>query len=192
LTPFVIFRYFLIGTYVGCATIGIFTYWYLYFQHADGHSLIPFSRLSNWNKCETWTDFTVNSFDGLDLSTNPCLYFTVGKRKPVTLALTVLVIIEMFNAMNAISDEQSLLVMPPSKNLYLVVAIFASVAVHCMILYVPFFNDVFGISPLDSSEWILVIFFSFPVILLDELIKLCCRLFLSSTKAKEIGKNKIN
>lgn len=192
MTPFVITRYFIIGTYVGFATIGIFVYWYLFFTHADGHTLIKWSQITNWNKCETWKDFAVNSFDGLDLSTNPCRYFFEGKRKPVTLALTVLVIIEMFNALNAISDEQSLLTITPFQNLYLIVAIFASVAVHCMILYVPFFNNVFGIAPLDCSEWLLVIYFSIPVVLIDEIIKFFCRVY-SNRKAKvEFAKLKDN
>lgn len=109
--------------------------------------------------------------------TNPCDYFFAGKRKPVTLALTVLVIIEMFNAMNAISDESSLLTMPPWTNNWLILAIASSVTVHCVILYIPFFNDIFGIMPLDVSEWILVIMFSFPVVLLDEVIKFGVRTF---------------
>jgi len=187
LTSFVITRYFIIGTYVGISTIGIFAYWYLFFNHSDGHTLISWDRLSNWSKCETWTDFKVNNFSGLDLSANACKYFTEGKKKPVTLALTVLVIIEMFNAMNAISDEESIFVVHPFKNVYLCFAIFCSVAVHCMILYVPFFNDVFGILPLDMSEWGLVLLFSFPVVLIDEMIKLFCR-FASRRKVVSLEK----
>jgi len=196
LTPFVITRYFIIGTYVGCATIGIFVYWYLYFDHVDGHSLITWARITDWTHCEQWKDFAVNSFDGLDLSTHPCLYFTTGKRKPVTLALTVLVIIEMFNAMNAISDESSLLTIPPTKNWYLIIAIFGSVSVHCMILYIQFFNDVFGISPLDCREWLLVLYFSFPVVIIDEIIKFFVRIYTknntNSLAIKAIKETKTN
>ena len=35
---------------------------------------------------------------------NPCDYFTYGKAKASTLSLSVLVAIEMFNAMNALSE----------------------------------------------------------------------------------------
>lgn len=168
-------RYFIIGTYVGCATIGIFVYWYLFFQHVDGHSLISWQQLTHWSECEKWTDFKVNSFSGIDLSANACQYFFSGKRKAVTLSLTVLVVIEMFNAMNAISDESSLLKMPPYKNKWLILAIFSSITLHCMILYVPFFNEIFGIAPLDCKEWMLVLYFSIPVVAIDELIKLYVR-----------------
>ena len=34
----------------------------------------------------------------------PCEYFTVGKAKASTLSLSVLVAIEMFNALNALSE----------------------------------------------------------------------------------------
>jgi len=175
ITKWVIIRYFSIGAYVGIATIGIFIYWYLFYTHVDGHSLITWRQLTTWTECEKWANFRVNNYIGLDLQTNPCDYFTVGKSKPVTLSLTVLVIIEMFNAMNAISDESSLLRMPPYKNPWLILAIFSSVSLHCMILYVPWFNGIFQIVPLDVNEWILVIIFSFPVVLIDEITKTLVR-----------------
>lgn len=37
----------------------------------------------------------------------PCEYFTVGKAKASTLSLSVLVAIEMFNALNALSEVQT-------------------------------------------------------------------------------------
>jgi Ca2+-transporting ATPase len=126
-------------------------------------------------ECEKWTDFKVNDFMGIDLQTNPCNYFTTGKRKAVSLSLTVLVIIEMLNAMNAVSDESSILIMHPFKNLWLILAIFFSVSLHCMILYIPFFNRIFGIAPLDLNEWALVMIFSIPVILIEELTKILVR-----------------
>ena len=39
---------------------------------------------------------------------------------PMTMALSVLVVIEMLNALNSVSENQSLLVMPPWKNMWLV------------------------------------------------------------------------
>lgn len=92
----------------------------------------------------------------------------------------------MLNAMNAISDESSLLTMPPFLNPYLIVAIFASISIHCVILYIPFFNDVFGIMPLDYAEWKLVMYFSVPVILVDEIIKVFVRIFVSSKSGHSI------
>ena len=135
-------------------------------------------------ECEKWEEFKVNNFIGLDFSNQLCNYFKVGKRKAVSLSLTVLVIIEMFNAMNAISDESSLINMPPYKNVWLMLAIFGSVFLHCSILYIPFFNEIFGITPLDLNEWTLVIIFSFPVIIIEEIIKLFVRLISNKKKVK--------
>jgi len=128
----------------------------------------------------------------MDFSSNPCHYFTIGKKKPVTLALTVLVVIEMLNALNAISDESSIFQVTPFQNLYLIAAIFASIAIHCVILYIPFFNEIFGIMPLDLKEWILVLYFSVPVVLLDEIIKVFVRNFVSTNTTHAIKHEKTN
>ena len=55
-----------------------------------------------------------------------CDYFTEGKTKASTLSLSVLVVIEMFNALNALSEDISLLVMPPWINPYLMLAMAVS------------------------------------------------------------------
>lgn len=77
----------------------------------------------------------------------------------------------MFNALNALSEDNSLVTMPPWINPYLILAIIGSISSHMLILYVPFFNQVFGIAPLNQKEWMLVILFSAPVCLLDEILK---------------------
>jgi hypothetical protein len=51
-----------------------------------------------------------------------------------------LVTVEMFNAMNSLSENESLLRLPVWKNMYLVYAITLSMSLHFMILYVPFFT----------------------------------------------------
>lgn len=49
-------------------------------------------------------------------------------------------VIEMLNACNSLSENESLLVMPIWVNPYLVAAIALSMALHFMILYVPFLS----------------------------------------------------
>merc|ERR1712183_396528 len=101
----------------------------------------------------------------------PCDYFTDGKVKASTLSLTVLVVIEMLNAFNALSEDGSLLQMPPWLNPWLILACMGSVLVHFVILYVPFLSKIFAVCPLDWHDWVLVMSFSFPVILIDEVLK---------------------
>lgn len=114
----------------------------------------------------------------------PCDYFEKGKVTASTLSLTVLVAIEMLNSLNALSEDCSLLVVPPHKNMYLVGAIAASFLAHFMILYIPPLATVFSVAPLTWREWKLVLMFSFPVILIDEVLKLVGRL-MNKKKLRE-------
>lgn len=143
-------RYFSTGIYVGFGTVGIFLYWYLFYDWAsDGHQLVEFSQLRNWAECPNWENFKVRDFDGLGLDKNPCNYFTVGKARASTLSLSVLVTIEMFNAFNALSENQSLFKTGPFVNPYLILAVCTSLLLHCVILYVPYLNFLFGTAPLS-------------------------------------------
>lgn len=56
----------------------------------------------------------------------------------MTLALSVLVLIEMLNALNSLSENQSLFIMQPWKNIWLVLAVALSMVQHFTILHVPF------------------------------------------------------
>ncbi len=50
ISGWVFFRYLIIGTYVGVATVGIFAYWYMFDYEGDGHSTVSFQQLSSWGK----------------------------------------------------------------------------------------------------------------------------------------------
>lgn len=176
ISGFVMFRYFAIGTYVGIATVGVFIYWYTSYSWSEyGHPLVEFNKLRNFTECKDWAGFTVENFLHYDFSENPCLYFTWGKAKASTLSLTVLVMIEMLNAINALSDEASLLEIGFFANPFLLVAISLSVALHCVICYIPFFTNIFGTAHLTLNDWILVFMFAFPVIILEEILKTVAR-----------------
>jgi Ca2+-transporting ATPase len=83
--------------------------------------------------------------------------------------------IEMFNAVNALSDESSLLTVGFFANPLLLIAISLSVALHCMICYIGFFEQIFGTVSLSTNDWILVVAFAGPVILLEEILKIVAR-----------------
>ncbi|KAG0497136.1 hypothetical protein HPP92_001827 [Vanilla planifolia] len=180
----VFFRYMVIGSYVGLATVGIFILWYTHPSFmgidltADGHTLVSFSELRSWSECHTWTDFSPDPYmagKSVIFFSDPCEYFTIGKVKATTLSLSVLVAIEMFNSLNALSEENSLLRMPPWTNPWLLVAMVVSLSLHALILYVPFLAKVFGVVPLNVKDWLLVILISAPVVLIDEVLKLVGR-----------------
>ncbi len=74
-----------------------------------------------------------------------------------------LVVIEMLNAMNALSSSESLLTLPLWDNMMLVYAISLSMALHFALLYTPFLQGLFSIVPLNWTEWKAVLWISFPV-----------------------------
>merc|ERR1719154_574796 len=149
ITPWLFFRYMVIGVYVGAATVGSSSYWFLYDPTGPQMS---FWQLTNHMQC-------------------------YGAPEAMTMALSVLVTIEMSNALNSVSENQSLLVMPPWINIYLILAMGLSFSLHCMILYVDVFNVVFNISALSFDQWMVVLKFSLPVLLVDEALKFVARNF---------------
>ena len=95
-----------------------------------------------------------------------------------TISMTVLVLVEMFNALNALSENGSLLQLPPWTNMWLIGGISLSMLLHVMILYTPALAPVFSVVPLTAYEWKAVVFLSFPVILVDEALKFVTRNFM--------------
>ncbi|XP_022997896.1 calcium-transporting ATPase 1, endoplasmic reticulum-type-like [Cucurbita maxima] len=186
ITAWILFRYLVIGLYVGIATVGVFIIWYTHASFmgidlsGDGHSLVSYSQLANWDQCPTWEGFTVSPFMAGDqvfsFDSDPCDYFRSGKIKASTLSLSVLVAIEMFNSLNALSEDGSLFIMPPWVNPWLLLAMSVSFGLHFLILYVPFLAPIFGIVPLSLNEWLLVLAVALPVILIDEILKFVGRL----------------
>lgn len=176
----------MIGLYVGIATVGVFIIWYTHASFlgidlsGDGHSLVSYSQLANWGQCPSWDGFSVSPFTAgaqvFNFDTDPCEYFRSGKIKASTLSLSVLVAIEMFNSLNALSEDGSLLTMPPWVNPWLLLAMSVSFGLHFLILYVPFLAQIFGIVPLSLNEWLLVLAVSLPVIIIDEILKFVGRL----------------
>jgi Ca2+-transporting ATPase len=169
ITPWVFFCYMVVGMYVGFACVGVFVYWYLYYE--GNHTNISWKQLSMRGNCSEKTDFKVNDFDGLDMQNDPYKYFTEGKQTPLMLLLSVLASIEMFNALNALSKDGSLVTMPLWSNPYLIIAMVVSFGLHFVILYVNFLADIFNVKALDFNEWMLVLPFSVLVIFNDEILK---------------------
>ncbi|KAK9756686.1 hypothetical protein RND81_01G114600 [Saponaria officinalis] len=197
INAWILFRYLVIGLYVGLATVGIFIVWYTHDSFLgidlsqDGHSLVSYSQLANWGQCRSWDNFTVSPFSAgsqtFKFDADPCAYFESGKIKAMTLSLSVLVAIEMFNSLNALSEDGSLVSMPPWVNPWLLLAMSVSFGLHFLILYVPFLAKVFGIVPLSLNEWLLVLLCSLPVILIDEVLKFIGR-FTSRLRRSQSGR----
>ena len=203
ISPWIFFRYMIVGLYVGFATVGVFVYWYVGYDWSEySHPLVTYGQLSNWGKCTHFSELGLDqnwppafgpwaANGGMDLSAKPCSYLSGAGKKPAsTMSLSVLVAIEMFNALNAISEDGSLLSMPPWVNPWLLLAMAVSFGLHFVILYVPFLADIFSIVPLTVNDWIVVTAFSFPVVLIDECLKAVGRARLRKELAERMAKSK--
>ncbi|KAF2967275.1 hypothetical protein GQX73_g6297 [Xylaria multiplex] len=171
------FRYLVIGTYVGLATVAGYAWWFMY--NPEGPQ-ISFYQLSHFHRCST------------EFASIGCQMFEDNNAKSAsTVSLSILVVIEMLNAMNALSSSESLLTLPLWKNMMLVYAIALSMALHFALLYTPFLQTLFSILPLNLIEWKAVTLISAPVILIDEVLKAIERQFfldgssVTVTKAKK-------
>lgn len=143
------FRYLVIGTYVGLATVAGYAWWFMY--NPEGPQ-ITFKQLTRFHHCST------------DFPEIGCEMFSNDMAKAgSTVSLSILVVIEMFNAMNALSSSESLLTLPLWKNMMLVYAIALSMALHFALLYTPFLQTLFNILPLNWTEWQAVLIISAPV-----------------------------
>uniref|UniRef100_A0A8C6YGW3 Calcium-transporting ATPase n=1 Tax=Naja naja TaxID=35670 RepID=A0A8C6YGW3_NAJNA len=162
------FRYLAIGCYVGAATVGAAAWWFI---AADGGPRVTYYQLSHFLQCKEDNP----EFEGVD-----CVVFE--SPYPMTMALSVLVTIEMCNALNSLSENQSLLRMPPWENVWLLGSICLSMSLHFLILYVEPLPLIFQITPLNVTQWLMVLKISLPVILMDETLKFVARTYLEPGK----------
>jgi len=123
------FRYLVIGAYVGLATIAGFVWWFVYSENGPG---LPYSELVNFDSCSARQ------------TSYPCSIFE--DRHPSTVSMTVLVVVEMFNALNNLSENQSLLVIHPWSNLWLVGSIILTMLLHVAVLYIEPLAALFSVS----------------------------------------------
>ncbi|KAK1232988.1 hypothetical protein PQX77_003902 [Marasmius sp. AFHP31] len=171
--PWLFFRYMVIGTYVGCATVFGYAWWFVFYE---GGPQISFHQLTHFHQCSALFPEI-----GCEMFTN------VMAQRATTISLSILVTVEMCNAMNSLSENESLFKLPLWKNPFLVAAIALSMGLHFMILYVPFFSTLFAITPLNWQEWKAVLYLSAPVLVIDEFLK-----FLSSTIVDPPSKVKVD
>ncbi|KAL9605118.1 MAG: hypothetical protein Q9219_000052 [cf. Caloplaca sp. 3 TL-2023] len=151
------FRYMVVGVYVGAATVFGYAWWFM--LNPEGPQ-ITFWQLTHFHRCSS-------QFPEIG-----CQMFSNNDAKAAsTMSLSILVVIEMLNAMNALSSSESLLTLPLWDNMILVYAISLSMALHFALLYTPFLQGLFSIVPLNWNEWKAVLWTSIPVIFIDEILK---------------------
>jgi Ca2+ transporting ATPase len=147
-----------IGVYVGAATVFGYAWWFMfnpagpqisYYQLVLPHAPLTQTHFHHCNQRfpEIGCEMFINN----------------NARSASTVSLSILVVIEMSNACNALSQSESLITLPLWKNMKLVYAIALSMVLHFAILYMPFLQALFQVSPMTQEEWIAVLWISAPV-----------------------------
>lgn len=174
MTRWLLTRYVLTGLYVGLATIGVFAQHY----HAQGVSL---AELASWSQCgQFWTpsDASLSCTD---------LFQGTGRMLPQTLSLTTLVCMEMLKALSAVSVDNSLLRVGPQSNPWLLLGVSAPFLLHLLVLYsstlgIPALGESFGMVPLSMDNWVTVLSWALPILLVDEVLKAVGRYLYSEDR----------
>ena len=169
------FRYMVIGTYVGLATVGGYAWWFMFYEggpqisfwHLVSTLFLQTSSLTCANFLQTHFHRCGSAFPEIGCS----MFINDSAKTASTISLSILVVIEMLNAMNALSSSESLMTLPLWNNMILVYAITLSMVLHFGLLYTPILQGVFGIVPLGWDEWQIVLGWSAPIILIDEGLK---------------------
>uniref|UniRef100_H2ZU49 Calcium-transporting ATPase n=1 Tax=Latimeria chalumnae TaxID=7897 RepID=H2ZU49_LATCH len=167
ISGFLFFRYLIIGCYVGAATVGAAAWW---FMAADDGPKVNFYQLVRRMHCVEGNVDLTSSSCGL------CEQSAVCKLRLMFLCVCV-----CFFSLCSLSENQSLLKMPPWENLWLLGAICLSMFLHFLILYVEPLPMIFQIQPLSMVQWITVLKMSLPVILVDEVLKFVARNCMESS-----------
>ena len=167
LTPWLLTRYAVTGSYVGFATIAVFLN-----EFKDRG--VALKQLRSWASCDVstveWAGFAPSGVIG-DACTG-----AFGAKGPVkataqTLALTTLVAMEMLKALSAVSLDHSLLRVPPTRNPWLLAGVALPTMLHLLLLHVAPLRSLFGLAPLTRAHWAAVAKFSLPILLVEEATK---------------------
>lgn len=104
-----------------------------------------------------------------------------GYEVGMTMAFLVLSISQLLHALNQRSNTESIFSGGNGRNPYLFLSIVASAFVLVLILVIPYFRVVFGLTLLTAREWRLVLLFAVVPLLVVEICKLLMRTY-SKTK----------
>jgi Ca2+-transporting ATPase len=127
------------GSYVAFATIGSFVWWFL-------DKGVSMTDLMKWESTKTKAGSE---------GSGGTLYqiLSTSLAPPQTIALSVLVLMELMKALSAVSLDSSMLTSPPWRNPTLIVGTLVPLVAHLFFMYVPALSTILRLSPLSLREW---------------------------------------
>jgi len=94
------------------------------------------------------------------------------------LLLLLMVLLQNFHVFNCRSETTSAFRIPMSRNYLLIGGVIAAQGIHIGSMYIPFMQDLLGISPVTFKEWSILVGISFTIIIIMEIFKLVKRRLL--------------
>ncbi|MDN3511140.1 MAG: HAD-IC family P-type ATPase [Candidatus Jettenia sp.] len=92
-----------------------------------------------------------------------------------TIAFCVMVVSQLFQSFNCRNARRSLFAIGPFTNKKLLLAAGISLAMQVSIIYIPYFETIFKVIPLEPGDWILIFGFSSFTFIIMEIVKLFMR-----------------
>lgn len=102
-----------------------------------------------------------------------------------TLAVTTMVLFQFFHVWNARSETKSIFEMSPFSNPFLFASLGLAFSAQLAAVYLTPLQNIFGMRPLELSQWLLIFYVASSVIVVVELDKALRKASLSRLKAKE-------
>ncbi|MEM2137670.1 MAG: cation transporting ATPase C-terminal domain-containing protein, partial [Candidatus Anstonellaceae archaeon] len=97
-------------------------------------------------------------------------YLSFSQEKAFTAVFTLFVFLQLFNALNCRSAQQSVLSRPFS-NLYIYAAIIVSLLLHMLIVYLPALQEIFKTVPLEPFDLAVIAGSAFLIVVIEEIKK---------------------
>lgn len=88
-----------------------------------------------------------------------------------TIALTTMVLFQMFQAGNARSETRSILRMNPWSNRFLLLASLGSLAIHVAAMYLPPTQYVLHLEPINVASWVWILLIALSIVVVIDLEK---------------------
>ncbi|MDP2796559.1 MAG: cation-translocating P-type ATPase C-terminal domain-containing protein, partial [Methanoregula sp.] len=98
------------------------------------------------------------------------------------LVLLLMVLLENCHVFNCRSERISAFRVPLSRNYLLILGVIAAQGIHILSMYIPFMQDVLGVSPVTFEEWLIFLGIALILIAVMEVYK-----FVGKFRNREVG-----
>lgn len=93
------------------------------------------------------------------------LSINAGEKKAMTIAFTLFVMYQLFNAYNRKANSQK-------RSTYLYLAIILSFVLQLLIIYLPQLQIIFRTTPIGLIDWMMILIISFTIIISEKLMNM--------------------